>query len=294
MKNSFIIKKKLNIFKVLLIIFILCFYSNSTETEINDEKIASTLVDSKFEIHFIDVGEADSTLVICNNQTMLIDGGNVEDSSFLYSYLKKNNIKHLNYVIATHAHEDHVGGIPGALNFATFDNVFSPTLSYESKAFNDFLKYVHLKNKKILIPNAGDTFNFSDAKVIILACNSYEETNNTSIILKIIYKDTSFLLMADAEREVEKLLLKQNLDLSSTLLKVGHHGSDTSTTYEFLREVMPMYGIISVGKDNAYGHPHDITISKLENANVEIFRTDLNGTIICKSDGKNLTFITQE
>lgn len=311
MKKYFTNNKKTMLFKILFIILITFFISPQAQIDILDEPIAynnasftsvsnvfneidSNNSDSNFEIHFLDVGQADSTLIICDNKSMLVDGGNVEDSSFLYSYLKKNEIKHLDYVIATHSHEDHVGGLPGALNFATFDNVYSPTLSYDSKAFNNFSKYVQLQGKEIVIPKDNDNFNLGSALVTILACNSYEEINNTSIVLKIVYKNTSFLLMADAEREVEELLLTKDLDLSSTLLKIGHHGSDTSTTYPFLREVMPSYGIISVGENNPYYHPHKSTLSKLNNANIKVFRTDMQGTIICKSDGNNLTFVTEK
>lgn len=243
-----------------------------------------------FQIHFIDVGQADSALVICGEQTMLIDGGNAADSSLIYAYLKKYSVEHIDYMIATHAHEDHIGGLSGALNYADVDIVYTPTKSAQSETFKKFVKQVEKNGAEFCIPNKNDSFLLGDARVDILGCNWAEGTNNSSIVLKITYKETSFLFTGDAEREAEQAILDSGADLKSTLLKVGHHGSANSTTYPFLREIMPQYAIISVGKDNSYGHPSDEAVSKLKDAGATIYRTDKKGTIICSSDGKNITF----
>lgn len=245
---------------------------------------------SNFEIHFIDVGQADAALVICDDQTMLIDGGNSADSSLIYTYLKDHGISHIDYMIGTHAHEDHIGGLSGALNYATVGTVFCPVTSYDSKAFTSFVKYVTQQGVSITVPKAGDTFSLGNASVKILACNAGNDTNNTSIVLKITYGSTSFLFTGDAERETEQAILGAGYDLSSTVLKVGHHGADTSTTYPFLREIMPKYAVISVGANNSYGHPTENTLSRLRDADVKVYRTDMQGTIICSSDGQNVTF----
>lgn len=247
-------------------------------------------VSSGMEVHFIDVGQADAALVLCDGDSMLIDGGNKGDSDLIYTYLKKLGISHLNYIIATHAHEDHVGGLAGALNYAEVGTVYSPVTTYESDAFSDFKKYVEERNAKITVPAVGDCFELGNAEVEILGLNAGNETNETSIILKVTHGDISFLFTGDAEREGEQAVLNSGCDLGSTVLKVGHHGSANSTTYPFLREVMPAYAVISVGEGNTYGHPTEEALSRLRDAEVKVFRTDLQGDIIAVSDGREVTF----
>jgi len=251
-------------------------------------------IDGSFEVHFIDVGQADCALIMCDGKNMLIDAGNKEDSNLVYTYLKKYDIKHLDYVIATHLHEDHAGGMGGALNAATPGIVYCPTSDSDSYYFKTIEKYVKRSNSKILVPKAGESFMLGGARVDILGCNFAEGENNTSIVLKITYGETSFLFMGDAEREAEDVLVNSGIDLSATVLKVGHHGSNTSTGYVFLRSVMPKYGVISVEKGNEYGHPHVEPLSRLKDADVEIYRTDIHGDIICKSDGVDVTFTTSK
>lgn len=250
------------------------------------------LANLDFEIHFIDVGQGDAALVICDGESMLIDGGNVNDSGMMYTYLKNRDIDHLDYIVATHAHEDHIGGLAGALNYATVDTVLCPVTSYDSDTFDDFIKYIEYRNTEITVPVVGDEFDLGEAKVKILGCNASDNTNDTSIILKITYGNTSFLFTGDAEREAENAVIESGVDLESTVLKVGHHGADSSTSYLFLREVMPKYAVISVGENNDYGHPTDEVLSRLRDADVTVYRTDIQGTIICKSDGKTVEFKT--
>ena len=251
--------------------------------------------DSSFEVNFIDVGQADSAIIICDGKAMLIDGGNADDSSLIYTYLKNHGIDHLDYLVCTHAHEDHVGGLAGALNYATVAVAYCPVKSYDSKAFNNFTKYLENQGVSITVPSAGDTFTLGSASVTVLGpINPSDEPNNTSIVLRIVYGSTSFLFTGDAEREEEQDILDAGCSLSSTVLKVGHHGGETSTTYPFLREVMPQYAIISVGADNSYGHPTEATLSRLRDAGVTVYRTDMQGNIICTSDGKTVSFATEK
>jgi len=252
---------------------------------------------SSFKIHFFDVGEADSALVECDGHYMLIDGGNPSSSSFLYSYLQKHRIDYLDYIICSHAHADHVGGLAGALNYASVGTAYAPVKEYDSRAFNSFVKYLGEQGKEITVPSPGDTIMLGVARVTFIGPvdMSLAETNhnNASIILRIEYGMTSFLFTGDAEIEEEISVIGTNSELRSTLLKVGHHGSYTSSSEAFVAAVAPDYAVISVGNGNEYGHPHESALERLSKYTSEIYRTDLLGEIICYSDGYNLTFTTE-
>ena len=252
--------------------------------------------ESGFSIHFIDVGQADAAVIMCDGEVLMIDGGNTGDSSLIYSYLTRTlGLEHIDYMIGTHAHEDHIGGLAGALNACTVGTVYSPVTDYDSEAFQDFKRYAEDQVGSLTIPIVGDTFNLGSATVQFLSpAYQYSDTNDTSIVVRIVYGNTSFLFTGDAEWEPEHDMVEAGYDLSATLLKVGHHGSDTSTAYVFLREIMPQYAVISVGEGNSYGHPTEDTLSRLRDAGATVFRTDLQGDIICYSDGNTLTFVTEK
>ena len=273
-----------------LIAFLLCLVLALSTIACGGPETPAPPEGSSFAVHFIDVGQADGALILCDGQAMLIDGGNAEDSNLMYAYLKKQGVTHLDYVIGTHAHEDHIGGLAGALNYATAGKVYCPVTDYDSKAFQNFKKAAKNRGCDLTVPKVGETFRLGSATCNILAVNTQKDTNNTSIILRISYGETSLLFTGDAEREVEQALLEKGAPLHSTVLKVGHHGSDTSTGYAFLREVAPAYAVISVGKGNSYGHPTEEVLSRLRDAEVTTFRTDLQGDILCTSDGKTVTF----
>lgn len=248
---------------------------------------------SSFEVHFIDVGQADAALVLCDGKAMLIDGGNRADSSLIYSYLKQRGVKRLDYMVCTHPHEDHAGGLAGALNFAAVGVAYAPVRDYDSEVFRDFRKYLEKQGVTLTVPKAGEKFRLGSAEVSVVGPADGEtgaKLNNTSIVLRIAYGNTSFLFTGDAEREEELAILEAGYELQSTVLKVGHHGGATSTTYPFLREVAPEYAVISVGEDNSYGHPTEDVLSRLRDADVEVYRTDRQGTVVCRSDGESVSF----
>lgn len=263
----------------------------SETTVQSGQETAGVSESGSFTIHFIDVGQADSALVTCDGHSMLIDGGNADDSNLVYSVLQRETEGHLDYVVGTHAHEDHIGGLSGAFEADTADVTFCPVTEYDSKAFRNFKTRADERGGGITIPAVGDTFTLGEASVTVVAVNSVpEDTNNTSIVIRIVYGDTSFLFTGDAEQETEEKILESGQDIESTVLKVGHHGSSTSTSQAFLDAVSPTYAVISCGKDNSYGHPHSETLAKLASAGVEVLRTDELGDIYCTSDGTEVTF----
>lgn len=292
-------KKRLSLFLFIAGIFSLiltgCEDSSSNH---NNEPSAPTNVklpeNSTFSVHFIDVGQADAALVECDGHYMLIDGGNKEDSNVIYTVLKNAGVTKLDIVVGTHGEEDHIGGIPGAFRYAAADLTLCSVTNYDSKAFQTFNRYANEKGGGITVPSVGDQYPLGSATVTVLGVNGGSKANDTSIVLKIQYGETSFLFTGDAEEEAEKAILRSGADLSATVLKVGHHGSSTSTSYQFLREIMPAYAVISVGKDNSYGHPTDNTLSRLRDADVTIYRTDLHGDIVFTSDGKTVSVSTDK
>ena len=245
----------------------------------------------KLTVHYLDVGQADCALLECGGEYMLIDGGNIGDGQKVISYLQNMGVEELKAVVCTHAHEDHVGGLPAVLAVYPVKQVFAPTKTYASKVFDDFLYYVDQQRLEVTIPSPGDTMTLGQAKITVLGpVESYAETNDTSIVMKVVFGETSFLFTGDMEVLAENDMLDSGADVKADVLKVGHHGSDTSTGYRFLYEVDPTYAVIPVGEDNKYGHPNDIVLSRLSDAECTIFRTDHLGTVVAVSDGKEITF----
>lgn len=285
-------KKKILLYAAIIVALYLIispFVSPGNEDAVpNTESVAEGL-----EILFIDVGQADSALVSSDGHHMLIDGGNREDSDKIYTVLKNRGVKHLDYVVCTHAHEDHVGGLPAALSNFSVGKVFCSADEYDSKIFGTFVEKTREKGLSVTIPELYDTYSLGEASFIFIGpVEMCDEVNNMSLVMKIYHGDNSFLFTGDAEYDSEKAMLENGTDLSCDVLKVGHHGSSTSTGYHFLYEANPKYAVISVGKDNSYGHPHDEVMSRLSDADVEVFRTDLCGDILVKSDGEELVFET--
>ena len=242
-------------------------------------------------IHYIDVGQADCAFVECGGEFMIIDGGNVDDSDLVVAYLQEQGVEELQTVVCSHAHEDHVGGLSAVLAVYPVETILSPTRTYSSACFDDFMYYADQQDIEITIPSPGDTFRLGSAEVTILGpVKSYPDTNNTSIVLKIEFGTTSFLFTGDMEVLAETDMLDVGADVSADVLKVGHHGSSTSTGYRFLYETDPDYAVISVGADNTYGHPHRETICILSDAEIPVFRTDELGTIVAVSDGSQIQF----
>ena len=244
-------------------------------------------------IHFVDVGQGDCILISKNNEHVLIDAGNNEDGPLLVEYFKELGIKKFKYVIGTHAHEDHIGGIDNVINNFELGHYYMPDVITTTKTFEDVLDALLAKKKAFETPNIGDKFKLSDTEFEVLYLgDDKSDLNNTSIVLKLTYKNTTYLFMGDATSTVEKILINEGKDLKSDVLKVGHHGSQYSSTATFLKQVSPRYAVIQVGQDNDYGHPKQVTMDKLEKLKTLTYRTDKHGTIILTSDGDNISFET--
>lgn len=249
----------------------------------------------EFTIDFIDVGQAKSILVQSGNETMLIDAGNRGDGDLVCDYLHAEGITALDYVVCTHAHEDHGGGLADVLNeFTVTQDVFAPSLSSDAIFYQDFLTECAEQHKTPRHPALGATLSFGESTIQFFgpAIADTTDLNNSSIVMKITYEDTSFLITGDAETVSEQEMLDLGFDLSADVLDVGHHGSNTSTSYVFLREIMPEFAVISCGADNEYGHPHEEVTSRLHDAGVVTYRTDVHGTVRVVSNGKALAFYT--
>lgn len=255
------------------------------------DAVPTTDVSKTLSVHFIDVGQADCALLESDGQYILIDGGNVADGENVVNYLLNAGVKELSAVFCSHAHEDHVGGLAAVLEAFPTKAVYAPTRTYSSGCFDKFLYYADQQRLTVQIPAPGDALTFGGATVTVLGpVKSYAETNDTSLVLMVHFGNNRFLFTGDMELAAETDLLDTGADVKTDVLKIGHHGSNTSTGYRFLYMTDPDYAVISVGADNDYGHPHEESLSRLEDAEVTVYRTDLLGTIVAVSDGKDINF----
>ena len=246
------------------------------------------------EIHYIDVGQGDSILIKGSEKNMLIDAGSNSYSDHLIDYLIAQNISQLDYVVATHPHEDHIGSMDEVIDYFQVDKVIMPDVIHTSMAFENLIDSIERNNLTITAAQPGDTYDMSEAEAIILGpvSENYSSLNNYSVVIKLINGNNSFLFTGDAEKISEDDMLGHNYNiLNSDVLKLGHHGSSSSTSEEFIRAVDPEYGVISVGEGNRYGHPDWEIVDILETNDIDYYRTDLDGTIILRSNGVDISIV---
>ncbi len=263
------------------------------ENEDTDESVATTPINLELskplKAHYIDVGQADSIFIeLPNGQCLLIDAGDNNNGNQIANYIKSLDYNQLDYVVATHPHADHIGGMTTVINNIKIGKFYMTEKEHTTKTFENMIDALSANNVDVFKAKAGtDIINITGLQVSILSpVSSYgDDLNNWSAVIKVVHKNNSFLFMGDAESKVEGQL--SNIDID--VLKVGHHGSDTSSSLSFLKKVTPSHAIISVGASNSYGHPTQSTLSNLETIGAKVYRTDLLGTILVTSDGNSIT-----
>lgn len=262
-----------------------------------EEKAAKAPDTSKpegtLEVHYIDVGQGDATLIKCGSHAMLIDGGNNNKGTTVQLYLKKQGVESLDYVIGTHPDADHIGGLDVIVYKYNCDTVIMPDYEKDTKTYQELVDVIHDKNMKITYPVVGEQYALGEAKFTIIAPNSNSyggNANDYSVAILLEYGKNRFLFTGDAEEASEAEMLTNGIDISADVYKVAHHGSRSASTQEFLNAVHPKYAVISCGEGNSYGHPHAEVLNRLRSMGVEVFRTDEQGSIIASSDGENITW----
>ena len=257
----------------------------------NSEDAGSASAISELQVHFIDVGQGDSTLVICGSDAMLIDAGDNNKGTTVQLYLQNQSIENLTYLIGTHPDSDHIGGLDVIMTKFDCDTVIMPDAASDTATYRDVIDAMDYRYYKNTLPHVGDIYSLGDAQFIIIAPNGeYTDDNNASVGIKLVHGNNVFLFTGDAETEAEADILQNGIDLKADVLHAGHHGSSTSCSQDFIREVSPAYAVISCGKENPYGHPHEQTLAVLKEHGVQIFRTDEQGSIVAVSDGTSITW----
>ena len=268
--------------------------TNSPEDVFSEVFVPNIEENTELIVHYLDVGQADSIFIeLPNKQTILIDAGNNADDETIVNYIKNLNYDTINYVVGTHPHEDHIGGLDTVIDTFIIENIYMPKVLHNTTTFEDVLFAIQNKGLKVNTAKAGvNILNIDNLNIDIIAPvnEEYSNLNDYSAVIKITYKDNSFLFMGDAELASESEI---TADVKSDVLKIGHHGSNTSTSREFLTKVKPTYAVLSVGKDNSYGHPSDEVLALLDEFDIAVFRTDEHGTIIAQSDGDTV-YINKE
>lgn len=287
---------KRNFFEILIILLAFLIVNNQDKIKNlfnqNNNQNQNDYINTNndlLKVHYLDVGQGDSIFIeLPNNETMLIDAAESYQSEKIINYLKNLNYQKIDYVIGTHPHTDHIGGLKDIINTFEIGKIYMPKVVSTTKTYESLLMAIKDKNLKINTAKAGTSIIDTDTlKINILAPNSetYTELNNYSVVTKITYGTTKFLFMGDAEKLSENEIKE---DVSADVIKIGHHGSNTSSSINFIKKVNAKYGIISVGLNNKYNLPKEETITNWENSGTKIYLTSTNGTIRASSDGKNI------
>lgn len=251
-----------------------------------------TIGSGELKVHYMDVGQGDAILITCDGESMLIDAGDNDKGTAVWSYLQSQGVTELRYVIGTHPDADHIGGLDVVLTKFDCDMVMMPDVESDTATYRDVVDAMRYRDYTNTLPVVREGYELGSATFTIVAPNGtgYSGDNDYSIGIKLTHGKNVFLFTGDAEDEAEEEMLQNGIDLRANVLKIGHHGSSTSTSDAFLEAVNPEFAVISCGEDNSYGHPHAETLNKLREKGVKVFRTDEEGTIVATSDGTTVTF----
>lgn len=267
--------------------------SDLSDIEYAPQADRSHEIPGKLQVHFFDVGQGDATLIITpDEKTILIDAGPNSKQDQLLGYLDALGVDRLDFLIFTHPHEDHIGGGDVVVQTRDVGRILMPDFSSSSSTFTKLLTVIEEKDIEIEPVEHGNVYTLSECKFTIYGPISITEkdANNASIVLRLVYGSTSFLFSGDAEEKAEEEVLGLYANnLRSDVYQVGHHGSNTSSSINFVEKISPSIAVFSCGKDNEYGHPHEEIITRLHDLGATLYRTDLQGSILLLSDGKTVT-----
>lgn len=285
-----VINKKIRVGFILILMLVTAFFSGCDYfyfTEISEE-------DNLLKIHFIDVGQGDSIFIeLPDSTTMLIDAGEKQSGDTVTKYIASQGYNKIDYLVATHPHSDHIGGMSKVIDSFEIGKIYMPDVDTDTKTYENLLGTIADNNLKIKTARAGNyIIDSTDIKAKILAPVTIDEDdlNNCSIVIRLEYDDTSFLFTGDAELEELEAITDE---VYADVLKVGHHGSVTSTDEALLSKIYPSVAVISCGENNDYGHPHKEVMEYLDTYEVDVYRTDEGGTVTVSTDGKNIEVETE-
>lgn len=254
---------------------------------------------SDFSVHFVDVGQGDCILIESGDKNMLIDAGENGSEEAVFEYLKQQKIKEFDFIVATHPHSDHIGGLYEVISEYPVKNVIMPRLSKENTpttvTYEKMLKAVKESGARVIAAVPGNVYSLGEAEFQILAPFEQDENlNNMSVCIKLTYQGKSFLFTGDAEKAVEKQMMNSEYDLSADVFKLAHHGSSTSNSKAFLQAAAPDYAVISCGEDNSYGHPHREIVDLLYDSDIFVYRTDRDGSVVFTVNNNELKVVTEK